>query len=318
MEIFMDEYVEIKQKNVINNLITFNKNLYKVDSLKETIGTNEFYFILDKSKELNLKPSTLQLFIFILVKASALSLTKEYRTINIPLKDYMELRNISNPVSARRKINQDLSSLLSFHIGFKDRNYNKFSKDKKPVIDTFKMNIFSSYTKFSNGEIQIILNEDFIQLYNTFPKMILSTEIFKIDTHLNPNSFYILWALSYLNNINRNKPERVNNILIRTLLDYCPDIPKNYAEIKKAGQTNQRIINPFMRDMKRLSNIIDWYLVDLNNTKQHLKKISLYQFLELKMHFSFKKSAHNSKIELGKIEETIPTDENTKNEIHPP
>ena len=55
----MDEYVEIKQKNVINNLITFNKNLYKVDSLKETIGTNEFYFILDKSKELNLKPSTL-------------------------------------------------------------------------------------------------------------------------------------------------------------------------------------------------------------------------------------------------------------------
>ena len=263
----MNAFIEIKQKPPINSLITFNKDRYDIKPDATGIGDKSFAFVFDKTKELNITPSTLQLLLYILVKASALNLSQEDRTIAISLNQYLELRNNDNPVSARRKINEDLNKLLRLHIRFEDKNY----KDAKSKIQFFDMNIFSSITKFKNGEIQVALTPEFIKYYNALPKMYLPTKIFEIDTRYNPNAFYILWELAYLHNINRNNKDRASVVRIKTLLNYCPKIP-NYNDIKESGQIYQRIIQPFERDMQVISTIIYWYYIDLFGTKQHLGK----------------------------------------------
>lgn len=300
----MNDFLEIKQKPPINNLITFNKDLYKIQPTDLYLGNKEFAFVLDKTKEFELAPSTLQLLLYILVKASALNLDEQIRYININLSEYLALRDNENPVSARRKINKDLSRLLSLHIRFEDINY----KDKKSNLVSFHMNLFSSISKFKGGEIQIALTEEFIKYYNTLPKMYLPTKIFEIDTRYNPNAFYILWELAYLYNINKKNKDRANMVLVKTLLNYCPKIPKKFREIKLSGQQYQRIIHPFERDMQTLSNIIDWYYMDaLGNIKQVGRK-SLENFLELKIIFKFKDLEKFKKLTLGKDNaETIPT-----------
>lgn len=305
----MNAFIEIKQKPPINKLITFNKDKYEDKPNATGIGDKDFAIVFDQAKEFNINASTLQLLLYILVKASALNLTNKDRTIGISLSQYLMLRQNDNPVSARRKINEDLNKLLHLHIRFEDRN----EKDKKTKIEYFDMNIFSSITKFRNSEIQVALTPEFIAYYNSLPKMYLPTKIFEIDTRYNPNAFYLLWELAYLYNINRNNKDRAGVVRVKTLLNYCPKIP-DYNDIKESGQIYQRIIQPFERDMQAISNIMSWYYVDLFGTIQPLGKKRLNEFLELKIHYKFKDMPKNSKLSIGKDDAMIPSDEINENE----
>ena len=177
------------------------------------------------------------------------------------------------------------------------------------------MNLFSSITKFRNSEIQVALTPEFVNYYNTLPKMYLPTKIFEIDTRYNQNAFYILWELAYQHNVNRNNKERANTISVKTLLNYCPKIP-DYNEIKESGQIYQRIIQPFERDMQALLSIIDWYYIGIFDTKQPLGKKRLSEFLELKLHFIFKNMPKNSRLAIGKDDTMIPSDDIVENEIN--
>lgn len=307
----MNAFIEIKQKPPINKLITFNKDKYKIEPDATGLGDKDFAIVFDQARDYKITASTLQLLLYILVKASALTLTKDDRQISISLNQYLKLRNNDNPVSARRKINEDLNKLLSLHIRFEDKNY----KDEKSKIHFFDMNLFSSITKFRNSEIQVALTPEFVNYYNTLPKMYLPTKIFEIDTRYNPNAFYILWELAYQHNVNRNNKERANTISVKTLLNYCPKIP-DYNEIKESGQIYQRIIQPFERDMQALLSIIDWYYIGIFDTKQPLGKKRLSEFLELKLHFIFKNMPKNSRLAIGKDDTMIPSDDIVENEIN--
>lgn len=275
----MTGYMKFNQKHAILQMLTFNTNNYEISSKDKYVGDEHFAYVLDKTQKLNLAPSTMQLLLYILVKASALNLNENNRQVSISLAEYLKLSKKNNEISGRRKIHEDLSKIRSLHIRFRDNERQK---------DFLDMNLFSVIEgKFQGGEITTTFTPEFISYYNALPKMYLPNKIFEIDTRYNPNAFYILLTLSYFYNVNKNNKERSNTIPIKTLINYCPKLPNDYLEIKKSGQSYQRIIKPFERDMQAISNIIDWYYLDLFGNVQQMGKKSLNSFLESKIHFEF-------------------------------
>ena len=91
-------------------------------------------------------------------------------------------------------------------------------------------------------------------------------------------------------NINNNKNNKNKNVLsVNTLLEYCSAIPKYDEDIKKNGGMTQRIIKPFIRDLNAI-NIIEWYFLDNeNNIKTPNDIKNYYDFIDLKVVWSWKK-----------------------------
>ena len=86
----MNAFIEIKQKPPINKLITFNKDKYKIEPDATGLGDKDFAIVFDQARDYKITASTLQLLLYILVKASALTLTKDDRQISISLNQYLK------------------------------------------------------------------------------------------------------------------------------------------------------------------------------------------------------------------------------------
>ena len=97
--------------------------------------------------------------------------------------------------------------------------------------------------------------------------MIMPVNIFTLDISKNPHSYYICRKIAEHLRMNLGKPNE-NIISIKTLVESCPGLPK-YETVSQTGrQVNQRIIQPFVRDLEELEKFFDWEFC--NNKQQPL------------------------------------------------
>lgn len=291
MEKIEKGFCEIRQKNIIHNLISLDQDKMAVRQDSQGYLLSGCEMVLRLGQEKRFKTSTLQFLLFCLAKATFENLNVEKTTLYISLDEYMRFRKITNKVNARNKIREDISALISFNISFKDVVPKEFKKGK-PVDNRIRsqtFNILTSITRFYRGNIRVNFTKEFMEFYSICPKLRVPCELFSINTKDNPNSLNLLWKMSINDKIGRYK----DSLNIQTLLKFCPSIPKTYDDIVKVGQLYQRVIKPFERDMDAL-NIIDWYCLDAANNKISKGHKSLGVFMGLKVVFAFKKIINES------------------------
>lgn len=202
--------------------------------------------------------------------------------ITLSLKKYMELRGLTNDLSARRQVEADLETLYSISISFKEKLKGKKShdyRDMRLVIDK----------GIKKGVIYCTFHPDFYELMKGYKVMPMAKKALAIDDRYNKSSYYFLTRLLEHINMNYFKPNK-NIISVQTLLDATPEIP-TYKEVAESGRHYiQQIIDPFDRDMNALEEIgtIKWEYCHSNGlplTDDELNKMDYDIFSKLLIKF---------------------------------
>lgn len=288
------EMCKIQQKHFLHNLLSV-----KESKIKREMNTLSYVKHSQLGKEIGetfrvelnginkWKQTSIQFLLYCLHQATEKKLNANDRVLYLSPKEYLGYRNLKNQDSLRDKINSDLRMLINLHLTFQDLNFytDKKTKQKCSYKTEKQMNICSQTCSYKRKIIQIAFTEEFIEYYRSLSCMNVPKEIFSIDTRRNPNALSILWKLSTLKNMNR---EKSNNgiISVTSLLNSCPTIP-SYDEIKTGGQISQRIIRPFERDLNSL-NSIAWYYIDSNGNKVDHQVKDFLEFVDLKIKYDFK------------------------------
>ena len=204
-------------------------------------------------------------------------------TITITLDEFMRLRGLKNKKEARKQINADLETLFNCRVSFSDTTSGKY----KNYLD---IHILDS-KGIKNSIITATLGSSFYMLIKNYPLMLMPLNIFALDLKTNPHSYYISRKLSEHLRMNLNKPSE-NIISVRALVESCPLLP-TYDEVSQAGrQVNQRIIQPFIRDLTELEDYFKWEFCNAKGkplTPEQIELSDYDTFINLYIQFEWKK-----------------------------
>lgn len=194
-----------------------------------------------------LKTSTHQL-----LDAITLALTADPRKnpiVQLPLKDYMELRGLTDVKEARKQVKADLETLYNISIHCKPNG-----KSSDNYID---MRLCDAKGEIKNGVILFSFGSMFHRILMNYPLMPYQTEILKINPHKNPNSYYLGRKITELKNMNAGRLSE-DTISVQTLLDSTPELPTYSEVMSKDKALSRRIIEPFERDLNALEDSFSW------------------------------------------------------------
>ena len=254
-ETLNSNYALMRQGIAVNTLtkIKSSKKNMRVDEItgKVTIQRGDFKISFETWPEITgLRTSTHQLFNALMIEFTETG-AKSTR-ITLPLKKYMELRGLTNELSARRQVEADLETLYRISISFKEK-----LKGKKPRDYSDMRLVIDKGIK--KGVIYCTFHPDFYGLMIGYRVMPMAKKALAIDDRYNKSSYYFLTRLSEHVNMNCFKSNR-DIISVQTLLDATPEIP-TYDEVAEGDRHYARhIIDPFERDMDALEKIgaIKW------------------------------------------------------------
>lgn len=167
----------------------------------------------------------------------------------IKLSDYMQRCGLVNQKEARERIRRDLNALYNISLVWKDEKSSSFLSMR--ICDKIGLN---------NGVITFNFGRDIARYLCGSHLLQYPHELFKLNPQYNPNAYGLGRRLILHYNTNINKTNR-NKISVINLLKACPELPK-YEDISKSGQISQRIIEPFIRDLNALKNILSWRFVN--------------------------------------------------------
>ena len=196
--------------------------------------------------------------------------------VALSLDEYMTKRKIKDKKEARKQAADDLEILFETTISFKEKR----KKGKDP--DFHDIRIIDS-KGIKNGIINVSFGSAFYNILLGYPVMPYPAQLWTLNSKRNPNSFYFLRKIAEHKNMNSGKKNE-DIIAVKTLLVTSPFLPA-YDEVMKAGrQVEQRIIQPFERDLDALSETLKWTYCHGNNTPltdEELKAMDFETFTEL-------------------------------------
>lgn len=206
--------------------------------------------IFNISKLSDQKTSTKKLFDALLEKFT--NDGRKSEEILLPLKDFMLKRGLKDEKSAREQIKADLEILSRTKITFTQKLKGGRTRDY------FNLGLVQSSQGIKNGIIIAYLDTAFVKLLKTYSPMPITDLSYQLSDKYNPNSYYFLRAISIHKNMNYAK-KNANIISVRALLASSPLMP-TYKEVYEKGnyRYNERIIEPFERDMDALNEVLTW------------------------------------------------------------
>ena len=262
-EIINNSYVKMRQGTATNQLtkIRSKKENFDFDPITGkgiavqdgfTVSINNF------SEVKGLRPSTHKLITALLMEFTETG--GKDTTTTLPLNKYMELRNIDNETAARRQVNEDLETLYSISISFKQKSkYRKIFdyRDMRLVIDK----------GIEKGIITCTFHPDFYELMKSYQVMPMAKKALGLDDRYNPHAYYFLREFCEHMNMNYFKPNR-NLISVTKLLKSAPELPTYEEVMKEDRHYKRKIIEPFERDLDKLNEIeaIKWHYCHTNGT----------------------------------------------------
>ncbi len=270
-----EDFSPIKQ-NAATNALTKVKSAKaekRVDALsnKATIVTTDLTVVIEeygKGRELN--TSTHKLFDAMMQEYTRNGANE--RRVTLPLKQYMEMRGLKDPKTARTQVKEDLQTLFSISLTFPK---SLVTRDKSQSGEyRFRMVTDISYDR---GSVSATFNETFLRLMERSPVMPYPFELFKINDRLNPNSYYLGRKITELKNMNIGK-DNEDVVSVEKLLAACPEIPTR-EEVERTDRAYaRRIVEPFERDMNALSNIFEWEYCHENKKKLTDEELAAFTF----------------------------------------
>ena len=167
--------------------------------------------------------------------------------VSISLEDYMALRNVKKEDKAREQVKKDLDTLFNCYLYFTDK-----SRGKKK--DYVKVRILEAQG-IKNGYISVMFGSIFADILRRYPVMPFPLSIFQVNTQLMPYAYPMMMKILQHKRMNEGKPN-ANFIAVDTLLE-AGGFPK-YSSIKATGQIEQRIIEPFRKNLDVWDKEFSW------------------------------------------------------------
>ena len=170
--------------------------------------------------------------------------------IRLPLDKYMEMRGLKDKKTARKQVKEDLKTLASIRVEFKEKRKGKQG-------DFLNIRLSGGTEGIVNGVIIFNFNTDYVSHIKRSGAPPLPKGLLFLNQQYNPYSSDFLFRITNHKIMNRTKSNE-DIIGVKTLLDAAPQMPK-YEDIKDSGRISQRIIEPFERDMDALNKTIKWH-----------------------------------------------------------
>lgn len=172
---------------------------------------------------------------------------KEDTLVKLPLSEYMDMRGLRDVKSARNQVKEDIQAIDKLSMEFRD-------KRKGRQGDFLNIKISGGTNGIVRGVIIFRFNQDFFDILTKYNIMPYPAELLKLNSKYNPSSQYFLRKVSEHKNMNYYNEHTSGDIIgVKTLLSSTPEIPK-YEELGDSKQVNQRIIEPFERDMDAIES----------------------------------------------------------------
>lgn len=164
-------------------------------------------------------------------------ITNKTLLARIRLKDYMELRGLSDEKTARKQILADMKALKKVTIEYKGIG--------KRRGDFIIAGLYGGWGGIYNGIIEFRITPELLASIPQQQYMYIPREYFATNDKYNPHTAYFIRRIAEHKRMNLGKPNE-NIISVKTLIDASPLFPK-YEEVYY--QFTQKILEPFERDM---------------------------------------------------------------------
>lgn len=194
-------------------------------------------------------------------------------TVSFTLREYMKDSGLKDTKSARDRLKKGLTKLRTLSI-----SYSNDAKTKNPYNQSFGwLNIFSS-SDYRRGVATISFTPESNSLFTkqAIP-MPVHLLLFKLNPKNEATSYYILEKILENKRQNaKNHPDRIDRIKVSTLLENCPNLP-TYDEVMNGNRNvDDRIIQPFLKGVERLSEAFNYSFVDANGNPVNYENDTSY------------------------------------------
>lgn len=297
------DFSKIFQNNPLNAVAhTSQKNLKINNSIMK--ATNKKYDVqvnlsLDKLPNLNLNVPAHKVLDSLMLKLTkqlpsgeSISLEKIHkaRKVSLNVNEYMNLCGIKDRTTARKQLNEAVNTIYNLSLDWSEKRYGTPEGKKKKTLEEKKYSIrildskseTISENPVKNGAVEVIFTYEIAEYLARRSSFIMwySEDILKINSKLNPHSYYMMRL--FLEHNNRNiAGKNANRVSVKTLIDACPDLPL-YDDVmqKYQGHITQKIIDPIERDLdalvKKYKILKNWQYCNSNGAP--LTKGQLYQY----------------------------------------
>ena len=192
--------------------------------------------------------------------------------VKLPLRQYMDMRELSDEKEIRKQIKSDIDALERISFEYKGIGKQRGAWLKVSIAG-------GTVGQIKNGDIIFRFNQDFFDSFkvgvgNRYLYMYFPREALQGNIRANPWKYWLARKISEHKRMNIGKPNE-DIISVQTLIDACPNFP-TYEEVMSGNRgVTQRIIEPFERDLDALSPTLSWEYQDLSeNPKNYQEFVS--------------------------------------------
>ena len=176
--------------------------------------------------------------------------------INLPLKDYMTMRDLSDEKTTRAQIKEDIFALE--HTSFEYRGTAGKARGAWLRISIAG----GTVGQIKNGDIIFRFNQDFYDSFKAsdtgkYMYMYFPREALRASIKQRPYTYWLARKIAEHKRINLGKPN-ADIIGVKTLIDACPNFPTYDAVMRGDRHVTERIIEPFERDMDEINESLSW------------------------------------------------------------
>lgn len=245
---------------------------------------NDFSVTISGYKELGGPKSSSYQLLDAIVKTLTENGTKS-RTVIISLEDYMKLRGLTDRKETKNRAKADLNALNRIDLTWEEKRDGKTRAYS--VVHMMERGDIQL-----NGDIVFTFTETFFNVLKEYPVMNYPVGLLTINSHKNPNSFYLGRKIAEHKNMNVGKKNE-NIIAVKTLLEDAPSIPSHEDVMRTDRAWNRRIKEPFERDMDAdaLNKYFSWHYCHREGaplTDEELRNFDYNTFIGLMIKIDWK------------------------------
>jgi hypothetical protein len=185
--------------------------------------------------------------------------------VNLPLKEYMNMRGLKDEKETRTQVKRDIDALERVSFEYKGAGKQKRSWLKISISG-------GTVGQIKNGDIIFRFNQDFFDSFRVSEKtrylyMYFPREALQGNIKQHPHKYWLARKISEHKRMNLGKSNE-DIIGVDTLIAACPNMP-TYEEIMQGDRAiSRRIIEPFERDMDELNQSLLWYYTNSDEGPQ--------------------------------------------------
>jgi hypothetical protein len=271
-----DRFYQIFQGNTVNMLHTFRtKKLTANEHNIARTTKGEFELEIKNYNEIAQSGVSTAAFQFLLCLLATYRKSPSNEVI-MTLDEYKQMRELTHSPETRIQVDQCLKTLERISIAGYNivwRKDKKTGQNKRVKRQVYMTRIIGAWDLTDDDVIRVELVNEFIETFNINQIMNIPRQSLTENAKKNPNTPHFIYYIAENFRLNRDRPNRVKTITIKTMLEKTPELPTYQDVMSGNRRVRDRIITPFFRDLDVIADIS--YAVTVDNIDVTYKRYSL-------------------------------------------